>query len=234
MKRNLLKSVPKSYRRAKLRPRLRFSPAAWAKLLYLRDRGDSEIGGFGLTSTDDPLLVTDLALVDQTCTAVSVKLNAEAVADFFDRQVELGLKPAQFARIWIHTHPGRCPQPSATDELTFARVFGPADWSVMLILAKGGRKYARLQFSAGPRGALELPVRVDYSAPFAASDEAAWEAEYLAHVTVDQLEELTQGWSPHGSTKAAGAPLGLPASTGLPLESELNDPVNYPEECWYD
>jgi len=29
-------------------PTLRFSPYAWAKLLYLRDRGDSEVGGFGI------------------------------------------------------------------------------------------------------------------------------------------------------------------------------------------
>ena len=35
---------------------LRFSPYAWAKLLYLRDAGDTEIGGFAITSPDDLLL----------------------------------------------------------------------------------------------------------------------------------------------------------------------------------
>src|SRR5262245_50863551 len=34
---------------------LRFSPTAWAKLLFLRDLGDSEIGGFGITPSDDLL-----------------------------------------------------------------------------------------------------------------------------------------------------------------------------------
>ena len=41
-------------------PALRFTPYAWAKLLYLRDRGDSEVGGFGITSRDDLLLVKDV------------------------------------------------------------------------------------------------------------------------------------------------------------------------------
>ena len=30
-----------------MNPVLRFSPTAWAKLLFLRDAGDTEIGGFG-------------------------------------------------------------------------------------------------------------------------------------------------------------------------------------------
>ena len=29
-------------------PSMRFSPTAWAKLLYLRNLGDSEVGGFGI------------------------------------------------------------------------------------------------------------------------------------------------------------------------------------------
>ena len=120
---------------------------------------------------------------------VSFAFKDEAVADFFDEQVDRGLRPAQFGRIWIHTHPGKCPQPSSTDEETFARVFGSADWSVMFILACGGATYARLQFSAGPTGFLQIPVRVDYSQPFEASDQAAWELEYLAKVTPATWED---------------------------------------------
>src|SRR4051812_35743192 len=39
--------------------RLRFSPTAWAKLLFLRDIGDTEVGGFGITPADDLLFVED-------------------------------------------------------------------------------------------------------------------------------------------------------------------------------
>ena len=52
----------------------------------------------------------------------------------------------------------------------------------MFILARGGRSYARLRFHVGPGGDIELPVQVDYARPFAASDHAAWLAEYRANV----------------------------------------------------
>ena len=44
---------------------LRFSPQAWAKLMYFRDQGDCEIGGFGVCVGDDLLLVTDFVTVGQ-------------------------------------------------------------------------------------------------------------------------------------------------------------------------
>ena len=165
-------------------PALRLSPTAWAKLLYLRDRGDTEVGGFGICAADDLLYVEDVQLVEQTCTCVSVAFDDASVADFFDQQVDRGLRPERFARIWVHTHPGMGPQPSGTDEETFQRVFGKADWAVMFILARECQTYARLSFHVGPGGSLVVPVEVDYSRSFAASDQDAWEQEYLANVRV--------------------------------------------------
>jgi hypothetical protein len=170
-------------RRREIRPpTLRFSPTAWAKLLFLRDLGETEVGGFGIAAADDPLLVEDVQLVRQLATCVSVAFDDQAVAEFFDQQVDLGRKPMQFARIWVHTHPGDMSRPSVTDDETFDRVFGRTDWSLMFILAQGGQTFARLRFHVGPGGDLDLPVAVDYSRPFAASDHDTWEAEYLACV----------------------------------------------------
>ena len=84
---------------------LRFSPYAWAKLLYLRDCGETEVGGFGLTASDDLACVEDVRLVRQRCIPVSAEFDDAAVADFFDEQVDLGRRPEQVARIWLHTHP---------------------------------------------------------------------------------------------------------------------------------
>lgn len=165
-------------------PALRFSPTAWAKLLYLRDLGNSEVGGFGISAADDLLYIEDVQLVEQVCTGASVAFNDQAVADFFDRQVDRGLSPQTFARVWLHTHPGNSPQPSPTDDDTFVRVFGCTHWAVMFILSRGGPSYARLRFHVGPGGDLDLAVRVDYTRPFAASDHAAWQQEYLAAVQV--------------------------------------------------
>lgn len=165
-------------RSARPGPTLRLTPPAWAKLLWLRDRGETEIGGFGLTSAHDLLRLEDLALVPQQTSLASVAFDDLAVAEFFEAQVDQGRRPGQFARIWIHTHPGDCPRPSVTDEATFARVFGHCDWAVMLIVARGGAVYARLEWHVGVTGAIDLPVAVDYGAPFAGSDVAAWQAEY--------------------------------------------------------
>ncbi len=172
--------VTRSLRGASLAPTLRFGPSAWAKLIFLRDRGDTEVGGFGVSPSDDPLRIEDFHLVEQSCTSVSVRFDDQAVADYFDRQVDRGLQPSNFARVWVHSHPGTSAQPSWTDEETFDRVFGATDWAVMFILARRGQTYARLRFNAGPGGALVVPVAVDYSWPFPASDFEAWDREYEA------------------------------------------------------
>ena len=80
-------------------PALRFSPTAWAKLLFLRDLGDTEVGGFGISAADDLLYVEDIELVRQVCTGVSVAFDDQAVADFFDRQVDQGRRPEMCGRL---------------------------------------------------------------------------------------------------------------------------------------
>jgi len=131
------------------------------------------------------LLVEDICLVSQWCSPVTVRFDDGAVADYFDRQVDGGLAPERFARIWIHTHPGDSARPSGTDEETFERCFGSSDWAVMFILARGGQTYARLRFSAGPGGAVTLPVEIDFQWPFAGSDWAGWEAEFARSVAAE-------------------------------------------------
>jgi proteasome lid subunit RPN8/RPN11 len=163
-------------------PVLRFCPTAWAKLLFLRDAGETEIGGFGITSPDDPLLVESIELIDQKTSTVHVEFLDTSVADFFDAQVDAGRRPEQFARIWIHTHPGSSPEPSFTDEATFARVFGRTDWALMFILARGGQSYARLRLNVGPGAELIVPVDLEFRPPFGGSEHEAWEAEYVACV----------------------------------------------------
>jgi proteasome lid subunit RPN8/RPN11 len=153
---------------------------------------ENEVGGFGITKPDDLLFITDIALVKQDVTSVSVRFDDVSVADFFDEQTEAGRKPEQFARIWIHSHPGASPEPSATDEKTFERVFGKCDWSVMFILAQDGSSYARLHFASGPKGDVKLPVYVDYQSEFEASDFKLWKKQYKANVTEEVYSKLPE------------------------------------------
>lgn len=161
---------------------LRFSPTAWAKLVYFRDRGRTEIGGFGITPPDDLLYIEEFMTVKQQVSAATVAFDDEAVADFFEGQVDAGRKPEQFGRIWLHTHPGFSPEPSAVDEETFNRVFGSCQWAVMFVLGKGNKTHARLRFNVGPGGTVEIPVLVDYARDFGPSDHKAWETEYQANI----------------------------------------------------
>jgi hypothetical protein len=171
-------------------PALRFSPTAWAKLLILRDAGETEVGGFGISAEDDLLYVEDIQLVRQVCDVASVAFDDTAVADFFDDQADVGIVPARCGRIWVHTHPGTSPQPSLVDEETFARAFGLTDWAVMFVLARGGATYARLRFHVGPGGDIALPVYVDWTKPFAGSDHSTWLAEYQANVAFTEVLPL--------------------------------------------
>jgi proteasome lid subunit RPN8/RPN11 len=166
------------------RQTLRFTPTAWAKLLYLRDIGPTEVGGFGISDASDLLLVEDIQLVEQVCSVVSVEFDDDSVADFFDKQVDAGRQPEQFARVWIHTHPGASPSPSGTDEETFERCFGGVDWALMHIIAEEGNTYTRARFNVGPGTERRLRSRVEFDREFPAADHEAWFIEYCDNVTV--------------------------------------------------
>jgi len=112
----------------------------------------------------------------------SIAFDDEAVADYFEAQVDAGRRPEQFARVWIHSHPGDSASPSGTDEETFQRVFGGCEWAVMFVVARNDRTHARLRFNVGPGGETVLPVLVDFTKPFTASDRESWEIEYHANI----------------------------------------------------
>lgn len=190
---------------------LRFSPTAWAKLLYMRDRSPNEVGGFGITAPDDLLYVTEFFTVKQEVTCVTVKFDDEAVSKFFDEQVDLGRKPEQFARIWLHTHPGDSPEPSSTDDETFKRVFGNCQWAIMAIVARDDSTYARLSFNVGPGSQILIPTEVDYSRDFGPSDQECWDVEY--EIDVKAVE-----WP-----NTPSQPQEKPVTTALAVPAPSND-----------
>ena len=166
---------------------LRFTPYAYAKIQYMRDKGDTEVAGYGICERD-PLLITDFRMVKQECSAAFVEMDGESFLDVMEEYAAKGLKMEQVGRIWIHTHPGNSAKPSGTDEKTFKDLWGNCSWSVMAILANGGDTYARLQYQTKPPEFLGfkslateiLTWAIDYSEDFQASDKEAWDAEYQA------------------------------------------------------
>lgn len=172
-----------------------FAPLAYLKLQYLCHAGTTEIGAFGISADLNPLYITDLITIKQLTTVATVTFDDDAVADYFDQCVDLGLKPSQFSRLWLHTHPGASALPSGTDEETFRRVFGQSDWAVMAILSRENQTYARLQLHAGPGASCRLRWRVDWSAwpeelTRAALPWDAWRQEYQENIHPQILPEL--------------------------------------------
>ena len=55
----------------------------------------------------------------------------------------------------------------------------------MLIVAKGGQTFARLQFNVGPGGSLQIPVDTDFSLPFPGADHSSWDKEYFETVQAE-------------------------------------------------
>lgn len=178
------------------RPRLGLRPLAFLKLTYLCHAADTEIGGFGLSSETDPLVIEDVLVVKQTCTAVTVEFDDAAVADLIDAMADRSVAPNRCCRVWVHTHPGHSASPSGTDERTFARSFGGADFSVMLILARGGAMYARLQLIGSVKTAIEIPVVVDWSELPRWMDEAGDTMPVLLQQWAGELAELVSKPAP--------------------------------------
>ncbi len=204
--------------KAPRKPVLRFSPTAWAKLLFMRDAGNTEVGGFGITADDDPLHIIDFMTVEQENTVASVSFKDEAVADLFETQVvDNNRQPENFARIWCHSHPGDSPSPSMTDEETFKRVFGKCDWAVMFILAQGGKHYARLRsnISSGYIVQVLLDVEIDYSGQFEASNQNDWHEEYKKNIKPMVFQSFGLGSGLGGSCKQKQKGQGLDDETML-------------------
>jgi hypothetical protein len=174
---------------------LRFSPYAWAKLLFMRDIGGTEVGAKAITRKDDFLYVEDMLFIKQRCSAVLTRFSDSACNQLVLQMHEKGIPQAQFDRVWVHTHPGNSATPSGTDEENLINTYGNADWMIMFILAKGGETYCRLrmkpQLPGGPIVSMNIPHEIDWTNEFQAADHAAWELEYHTNI----FSQWDKGWT---------------------------------------
>lgn len=178
---------------------LRFSPYVWAKMLFLRDIGDTEVSFLGVTP-NELSLVEELVLIPQKCTGATTNMQEQGLADFQLDMLERGLEPRHFMRVWCHTHPGNSVTPSYTDENTFKEVFGPCDWAIMFILGTEGATSCRFSYRYGPGGfggggQQEISCEVDWKADFKERNEAAWKEEYEKNVEKISYANKWQSWN---------------------------------------
>lgn len=164
-----------------------FTPYAWSKLLYMQAIGNTEVAGYCITGTTDPLLVTDFRLIKQQCSSATFDLDENDMAEYQESILDTGLTIWQVCRILAHTHPGNCPNPSQTDEENFRKVFTRPDWAIMLIIAENGAVYCRLKINTAPGVEKLLKVEIDFNQNFSASNHSEWEEEYNSKVTAEKF-----------------------------------------------
>lgn len=166
----------------------RFSPYAYQKVIYMRDKGGTEVSGFCITDPDDKDLITDFQLVKQTCTSVTTEMDKEGLSDFVTNMAEQDIAPSECMRVWLHTHPGSSPSPSGTDEKTFGELLASFPYIVMLIIARGGAKFGRIGFTQGCGGYADVDWDVDWAVPAEITDFEEWDAEYEAFISEEVIE----------------------------------------------
>lgn len=186
---------------------LRFTPYAWAQYVTIRDAGNTEVGAYGITAEDDPLLVVALILPQQTVSVATVEVDGDALLDMTEALNEAGFPPHRWSRVWCHTHPGESAQPSGVDEVYFDGL--DQEWSAMVILADGGDEYCRFAWNPkrGAPGACVSSIEVDYSREFEGSCQEKWLEEYKAKVTkqvfvrpkVTTAEPIKRSWWSNGA-----------------------------------
>lgn len=168
-----------------LKPQLAFTPPAWAKVIAMLEKDENEAGGFGVTGSDDPFLVTDILVPKQEVTAAFVSLDDDHVAELLELLTsgENPLQPWQFMRIWIHTHPRGVHNPSGQDETTFKDVLGMQDYSVMFIIAKDYTTYARLQVKKPCPFQSLMETAIAWRESFQQYDEEPFKAMLEKHIS---------------------------------------------------
>ena len=176
-----------------------FTPYAFSKVIYMRDKGETEVGGFCVSIQENPDVIVDFHLVEQVCNSAYCEFTDSGMIDFNDEMAEAGYHPQEYSRMWLHTHPGTSAHPSGLDEETFTNQFGGMDWSAMLIVARGGQTYGRIRYSVGNAvdyilGGKErsstVDLAIDWTAEFSSTEHAQWDDEYDSMVTEKPTTKL--------------------------------------------
>jgi proteasome lid subunit RPN8/RPN11 len=108
----------------------------------LVQKADTEVGMMGVATTEDPLLITELHVIEQDASGAYFEFRDEALMKWQHEMHERGLSPEQYWRCWWHSHPGEGVTPSGTDQTTFSKNFGQCPWSIMAIISKSVEKYS--------------------------------------------------------------------------------------------
>jgi len=178
---------------------VRMSPYVMAKIRYISSKADgNEFSGFGISkSPEDVLSIVDFVTVKQKVSRVTVELDDDDVARYFDEMIVAGKEPLECMRIWIHTHPGMKSTPSGVDRRTFEEIFGKGDWAIMMVIGEGDDITTELSYKlfGEHRVTIELDTVVDWEMEFEGSRHKEWAEEVARNIEVQKAQAIVPAQS---------------------------------------
>lgn len=161
---------------------LRFTPTCWAKLRLFRDLADVQIGAFGISTTQDPLLIVDIVLPRQACTPTSTALLDDhwPATHSIDRKTGPAKERKHYHWITVRTDMDCTADCLSTTFVNKMDNWFP--WWTNCTVAQNDTARATLMCNIGPGLRQSLVVLVDFQHPFNGSDHVSWRREYEAAV----------------------------------------------------
>jgi hypothetical protein len=157
-------------------PTVEISLSVYARLRAYVDGCPNEISGFGLVRvTGDNLVVTNVGIARQYCSATQTEISEDGLAGFLDELLDRGEDPGDLL-LWWHSHAEMEVFWSPTDLHTLATTFPQAGWVLGLVLNRRGAITACLHMARPvPLRLYELPVRLQFAADAALQAEVGEE-----------------------------------------------------------
>lgn len=157
-------------------PEVCITPEAKARLDLYIDLVDGEVSGLGrVVSHHGALVITDIYLLRQECSATTTELHPEDVSNFLVSLIQQGVDPSEL-KLWWHSHADMSVFWSGTDEKT-ASQFGNG-WMLSVVGNKRGDYLCRYdQWEPVDLMVNEIPLQIALPYDPALEDALAAEVE---------------------------------------------------------
>jgi hypothetical protein len=130
----------------------------------------TEIAALLITDPKNPFRVTDLFFPRQMCQSAYVDMDADEIAEHFEKTALSGIPGQSIRSGWWHLHPFQSAHPSSTDWETFNQSFQTQPIGIMLISCLSDATpftcHISIRYSPTlPPTIISVPVNIDWSDP---------------------------------------------------------------------
>jgi hypothetical protein len=201
--------------KVEIRPTLYIQIDVWQKLIAFVQACPQEINGLGYLKPHgkNGVLLTEVFILPQVVTPVSVDCSAEAVASHLTQMIKNGEDPAKLRFQW-HSHVDGEVYYSGVDTHTIDHSYIAAPWIISMVLNKRAEYVCRIDWFEDFRLSLSMEVKIVTTRDQATEDFAQQEV-------AEKVKFATTGWFGRSKTKAITPE--QHDSSGIILEGGVHD-----------